>query len=86
MSTLAAIRAAPPKQLSTSMNNSDTPTSGTVVINSTRQAVWTCYFNDSTWAPEEITLPETLRAVPATGEAEHRDWLHRWEEHITSLL
>ncbi|MFF3748509.1 hypothetical protein [Streptomyces kronopolitis] len=58
---------------------------GAVVIDSARQAVWACYFNDGTWAPEDITLPEALRTVPATGEAGHGDWLHRWEQHITSL-
>ncbi|MFF2520317.1 hypothetical protein [Streptomyces sp. NPDC058086] len=40
-----------------------------VVIGSDHQAVWACSFNDGTWAPEEITLPEDLLTVPATGEA-----------------
>ncbi|WP_233436172.1 hypothetical protein [Streptomyces anulatus] len=57
-----------------------------VVINSGRQAVWACYFNDGTYAPEEITLPEDLESVPAPGEGEHGDWQHRWERHITRLL
>ncbi|WP_413804198.1 hypothetical protein [Streptomyces sp. OE57] len=59
---------------------------GAVVIDSARQAVWACYFHVGTWAPEEITLPEVLRTVPRTGEDSHGDWLHRWEQHITSLL
>jgi hypothetical protein len=28
------------------------------VINSARQAVWACHFDDGIWAPQEITLPE----------------------------
>lgn len=59
---------------------------GAVVINSARQAVWACYFDDGTYAPEEITLPEDLQTIPATGEAGHSDWLNRWEQHITRLL
>lgn len=59
---------------------------GAVVIDSSRQAVWACYFHDGTCAPEEIALPEVLRTVPRTGEDGHSDWLHRWEQHITSLL
>ncbi|MFE7713151.1 hypothetical protein ACFU6I_47245 [Streptomyces sp. NPDC057486] len=57
-----------------------------VVIDSSRQAMWACSFNDGTWAPEEITLPEDLLTVPATGEAGHGDWLHRWQQHIISRL
>ncbi|MFF7889317.1 hypothetical protein ACH40F_52325 [Streptomyces sp. NPDC020794] len=59
---------------------------GAVVINAARQAVWACYFNDGTWAPEETTLPEDPRAVPATGEDGHDDWLHRWDQYITRML
>ncbi|MFE3907416.1 hypothetical protein ACFXPY_46230 [Streptomyces sp. NPDC059153] len=57
-----------------------------VVINAAREAVWACYFNDGTYAPEEITLPEDLQNVPAPGEEGHSDWLYRWEQHITRLL
>ncbi|GGU67793.1 hypothetical protein [Streptomyces daghestanicus] len=49
---------------------------GAVVINATREVVWACYFNDGTYAPEEITLPEDLRTVPVPGSPEHADWLH----------
>ncbi len=59
---------------------------GAVVINAAREAVWACYFDDGTCAPEEITLPEALQNVPAPGEDGHSDWLHRWEQHITRLL
>ncbi|WP_236246973.1 hypothetical protein [Streptomyces sp. CC210A] len=57
-----------------------------VVINSGRQAVWACYFNDGTYAPEEITLPDELQNVPVPSDEGHRDWQHRWEQHITRLL
>ncbi|BAC68396.1 hypothetical protein SAVERM_686 [Streptomyces avermitilis MA-4680 = NBRC 14893] len=30
-----------------------------------------CSFNNGTWAPKQITLPEDLLTVPATGEAGH---------------
>ncbi|MGW3192492.1 hypothetical protein ACWDBT_32180 [Streptomyces ardesiacus] len=33
-------------------------------------------------SPDELTLPEDLQAVPATGNAGHADWVHRWEQHI----
>ncbi|MFB6961723.1 hypothetical protein ACFCYB_33235 [Streptomyces sp. NPDC056309] len=56
-----------------------------VVIDSTHQVVWACHFNNGTWAPEEITLPDALQAVPRTGEDGHADWVHQWEQHITSL-
>ncbi|WP_251021830.1 hypothetical protein [Streptomyces sp. ISL-98] len=59
---------------------------GAVVINSAREAVWACYFNDGTWAPEEIALPEDLQTAPAPGSPEHTEWLYRWEQHITSRL
>ncbi|MFC1435972.1 hypothetical protein ACEZDB_35605 [Streptacidiphilus sp. N1-3] len=59
---------------------------GAVVIDSSRQAVWACYFNRGTWAPQETELPEALRTVPRTGEDGHADWLHRWEQHVASLL
>jgi len=55
-----------------------------MVVDSSRQAVWACSSNDSTRAPEEITLPEDLRTVPSAGEDGHSDWLHRWEQHILS--
>ncbi|MFF7903796.1 hypothetical protein ACFZCV_34325 [Streptomyces sp. NPDC007920] len=55
-----------------------------VVIDSARQVVWACRLNAITWAPEEITLPDELQPVPATGEDGRTDWLHRWEQHITS--
>ncbi|MEU1185961.1 hypothetical protein ABZ464_51805, partial [Streptomyces sp. NPDC005820] len=51
---------------------------GATVVNSAREAVWACYFNDGTWAPEEITMPEDLQTVPAPGSPEHGDWLHKW--------
>ncbi|MEV6131916.1 hypothetical protein AB0M05_34885 [Streptomyces violaceusniger] len=35
---------------------------------------------------EETALPEVVPTVPRTGEDGHSDWLHRWEQHITSLL
>ncbi|MFE1989170.1 hypothetical protein [Streptomyces mirabilis] len=53
---------------------------------SDRQAVWACSFNDGTWTPEEITLPEDLLTVPAPGEAGHGDLLHRWEQLISKRL
>lgn len=59
---------------------------GAVVINSAREAVWTCYFNHGTWAPEEITMPEELLNVPAPGSPEHGDWLHKWDQFITRNL
>lgn len=59
---------------------------GAVVINAAREAVWACYFDDGTCAPEEITLPENLQNVPVPGEEGHNDWLYRWEQHITRLL
>ncbi|MER6405951.1 hypothetical protein ABT269_20935 [Streptomyces viridosporus] len=59
---------------------------GAVVINAAREAVWACYFDDATCAPEEITLPEDLQNVPVPGEDGHSDWLYRWERHITHLL
>ncbi|EFK97987.1 predicted protein [Streptomyces sp. SPB78] len=59
---------------------------GAVVINVAREAVWACYFDDGTCAPEEIPLPEDLQNVPAPGEEAHNDWLYRWEQHITRLL
>jgi hypothetical protein len=59
---------------------------GAVVIDSARQAVWACYFDGGTWSPEEITLPEDLLYVPATGEVGHGEWLHRWAQHISNRL
>jgi hypothetical protein len=59
---------------------------GAVVINAAREAVWACYFNDGTWAPEEICLPEDLQTVPDPGGPEHGDWLHTWEQFITHHL
>ncbi|MEU9631626.1 hypothetical protein AB0D89_33230 [Streptomyces luteogriseus] len=59
---------------------------GAVVINAAREVVWACYFNDGTYAPEEITLPEDLQNVPAPGEDGHADWQQRWERHISSML
>ncbi|MEU0169030.1 hypothetical protein ACL07V_36690 [Streptomyces sp. MB22_4] len=58
---------------------------GAVVINAAREAVWACYFDSGTYAAEEVTLPEDLQQVPAPGEDEHSDWLHRWEQYITRL-
>ncbi|MGW0694877.1 MULTISPECIES: hypothetical protein [unclassified Streptomyces] len=55
------------------------------VVDSSRHAMWACSFNDGTWGPEEITLPEELQTVPPTGQAGHTDWLHQWEQHITRL-
>lgn len=52
-----------------------------IVVNSFRQAVWACSFNDSTRAPEEVTLPEDLRTVPRADEDGHSDWLHRRTRH-----
>lgn len=57
-----------------------------VVVNAAREAVRACYFNDGTWAPQEITLPEDLQTVPASGSAEHGDWLHKWDRFITRNL
>lgn len=59
---------------------------GAVVINAAREAVWACYFNDGTWAPEEITLPKNLQTVPAPGRSEHEDWLLKWDPFITRDL
>jgi hypothetical protein len=59
---------------------------GAVVINSAREAVWASYFNDGTWAPEEIVLPEDLQTVPAPGTPEHGDWLHKFDQFITRHL
>ncbi|MEU6444822.1 hypothetical protein [Streptomyces sp. NPDC047046] len=59
---------------------------GAVVINAAREAVWACYFDDGTWAPQETTLPEDLRTVPAPGSPEHGDWLHEWDQFITREL
>ncbi|MET8647672.1 hypothetical protein [Streptomyces sp. NPDC004675] len=59
---------------------------GAVVINAAREAVWACYFDDGTYAPEEITLPEDLQHVPAPDEDVHSDWVHQWEQHMTRLL
>ncbi|MGW0298140.1 hypothetical protein ACWDYK_15745 [Streptomyces anthocyanicus] len=53
-----------------------------VVVNCAREAVWACYLDGGTCSPEEITLPEDLHTVPATGDAGHADWVHRWEQHI----
>lgn len=57
-----------------------------VVIDSAREVVWACRFNNDTLSPEEITLPGDLQTVPATGEAGHFDWTHRWEQHVTKCL
>ncbi|MER8225390.1 hypothetical protein ABTZ58_33525 [Streptomyces sp. NPDC094143] len=59
---------------------------GAVVVNSAREAVWACYFNDGTWAPEEIAMPEDLQTVPAPGSPEHGEWLHKWDQFITNNL
>jgi hypothetical protein len=59
---------------------------GAVVINSAREVMWACYFNDGTWAPEETTLPEDLQTVPTPDSPEHAAWLHRWEHHISRML
>ncbi|WP_333744987.1 hypothetical protein [Streptomyces ardesiacus] len=61
---------------------SDDGTIASAVINSAREAVWACYLDSGTYSPEELTLPEDLQAVPATGNAGHADWVHRWEQHI----
>ncbi|WP_351236375.1 hypothetical protein [Streptomyces sp. NPDC002133] len=50
-----------------------------------REAVWACSFDDGTRGPEEITLPEALQTVPATGQARRAGWLHQWEQHVTRL-
>ncbi|MFG2267313.1 hypothetical protein [Streptomyces sp. NPDC048720] len=55
------------------------------VIDSARQVVWACRFNNSTQGPEDMTLPDNLQTMPRTGEDGHADWLHRWEQHVTSL-
>ncbi|MET8615883.1 hypothetical protein [Streptomyces misionensis] len=59
---------------------------GAVVVNAAREAVWACYFNDGTWAPEEIALPRDLQTAPAPDSPEYGDWLHRWEQFITGNL
>ncbi|MFF2411415.1 hypothetical protein [Streptomyces sp. NPDC058092] len=64
----------------------DDGTVAAVVIDSSRQVFWACSFNDGTWAPQEITLPEDLETVPGPGKDGHSDWLYRWEQHITRLL
>ncbi|GAB1331913.1 hypothetical protein ACE1SV_62520 [Streptomyces sennicomposti] len=37
------------------------------------------------WRAEEMVLPDDLQVMPRTGEDGHTDWLHRWEQHLTSL-
>ncbi|MFJ2272393.1 hypothetical protein ACIOHO_40210 [Streptomyces sp. NPDC087849] len=59
---------------------------GAVVINAAREAVWACYFNDGTYAPEEVALPEGLLTVPVPGSPEHGDWLHKFDQFITRNL
>ncbi|WP_263436453.1 MULTISPECIES: hypothetical protein [Streptomyces] len=36
----------------------------------------TCYLDSGTCSPED------LQTVPATGNAGHAGWVHRWEQHI----
>ncbi|MFD9053262.1 hypothetical protein [Streptomyces zaomyceticus] len=50
------------------------------VVDSAREVVWACRFNDAIWGPEETELPENLRSVPAPETPEHADWHWRWEQ------
>ncbi|MEW2347409.1 hypothetical protein AB0904_07035 [Streptomyces sp. NPDC006684] len=58
---------------------------GAVVINAAREVVWACSFSYDAYAPEEITLPEDLRNVPAPGEDGHTNGLHRWDQYLSNL-
>jgi hypothetical protein len=43
-----------------------------VVINAAREAVWVCYFNDGTCAPEEIALLKDLQDFPPPARTAQR--------------
>lgn len=54
------------------------------VVDSGREVVWACRFNESIWGPEETELPESLRSVPVPEAPEHTDWQWRWEQFVAS--
>ncbi|MFJ2819007.1 MULTISPECIES: hypothetical protein [unclassified Streptomyces] len=54
------------------------------VVNSAREVVWACWFNDAVWGPEETELPQDLRSVPVPEAPEHADWQQRWEQFVSS--
>ncbi|MFE1909533.1 hypothetical protein ACFW96_38625 [Streptomyces gardneri] len=53
-----------------------------VVVNSGREVVWACWFNDAIGGPEETELPESLR-VPVPEAPEHADRQWRWEQFVS---